>query len=120
MNMSAERKNAHNRTERKLIMMTMNTRLAALAFGIAVAAVASPAVAQRNNNEVSAARAEALRECSARQQKDLEYFGACNRTIFTGPVWLSTASRSDVLLRRARGPVAIDPETRARIRPDWL
>jgi len=73
MNMSARRKNAHNRTERKLIMMTMNTRLAALAFGIAVAAVASPAVAQRNNNEVSAARAEALRECSARQQKDLEY-----------------------------------------------
>jgi hypothetical protein len=57
-------------------MMTMNTRLAALAFGIAVAAVAvvaSPAVAQRNNNEASAARAEALRECSARQQKDLEY-----------------------------------------------
>jgi uncharacterized membrane protein len=46
-------------------MMTMNTRLAALAFAIAVAAVASPAVAQRNNNdEVSAARAADLRECN--------------------------------------------------------
>ena len=57
--------------------MTMNNRLAALAFGLAVAAVASPSFAQRVDNNggypVSAARAEALRECSARQQKDLEY-----------------------------------------------
>ena len=73
MLMSAARKNAHNRTERKLIMMTMNTRLAALAFGIAVAAVASPAVAQRNNNEVSAARAADLRECSSQAQGYYDY-----------------------------------------------
>jgi hypothetical protein len=53
--------------------MTMNNRLAALAFGLAVAAVASPSFAQRNDNEVSSARAAALRQCSARQQKDLEY-----------------------------------------------
>jgi len=71
--MSAARKNAHNRTERKLIMMTMNTRLAALAFGIAVAAVASPAVAQRNNNEVSAARAADLRECNSQAQGYYDY-----------------------------------------------
>src|SRR6266478_4385716 len=77
MNMSARRKNARNRAERKLIMMTMNTRLAALAFGIAVAAVASPAVAQRHNNEVgnevSAARAADLRECNSRAQGSVDY-----------------------------------------------
>jgi Na+/H+-dicarboxylate symporter len=50
MIISAGRKNAHNRTKQKLIMMTMNTSLTALAFGITVAAVASPAVAQRNNS----------------------------------------------------------------------
>jgi hypothetical protein len=53
--------------------MTMNNRLAALAFGLAVAAVASPSFAQGNNSEVSSARAAALRQCSALQQKDLEY-----------------------------------------------
>lgn len=77
MSMSAGRKNAHNSTERKLIMMTMNTRLAALAFGIAVAAVASPAVAQRNNNrndnEVSSARTADLRECNSQAQGYYDY-----------------------------------------------
>jgi hypothetical protein len=71
--MSAGRKNAHDSTERTLIMMTMNTRLAALAFGIAIAAVASPAVAQRNNNEVSAARAADLRECNSQAQGYYDY-----------------------------------------------
>jgi len=71
--MSAARKNAHNSTERKLIMMTMNTRLAALAFGVVVAAVASPAVAQRNNNEVSASRAADLRECNSGAQGYYDY-----------------------------------------------
>jgi hypothetical protein len=73
MSTSIGRKNARNSTERKLIMMTMNTRLAALAFGIAVAAVASPAIAQRNNDEVSAARAADLRECNSRAQGYLDY-----------------------------------------------
>jgi hypothetical protein len=53
-------------------MKIMNNRLAALAFGIAVAAVASPSLAQPDNNNggypVSNARAEALRECNARAQ----------------------------------------------------
>ena len=50
-------------------MMTKN-RFAALAVGlVVVTAVVSPAFAY----PVSAARAQALRECSARQQKDLEY-----------------------------------------------
>jgi hypothetical protein len=49
----------------------MNNRLAALAFGLAIVAAASPSFAQRyvDNNHgypVSAARAEALRECNAR------------------------------------------------------
>jgi hypothetical protein len=71
--MSAGRKNAHDSTERKLIMMTMTTRLAALAFGITIAAVASPAVAQRNNNEASAARAADLRECNSQAQGYYDY-----------------------------------------------
>jgi hypothetical protein len=57
-------------------MKIRNNRLAALAFGIAVAAVASPSFAQPDNNNhgypVSNARAEALRECNARAQPYLE------------------------------------------------
>jgi len=53
-------------------MMTMNNRLAALSFGLAIAAVTSPSLAQPDNNNhgypVSNARAEALRECNARAQ----------------------------------------------------
>jgi hypothetical protein len=71
--MSAGRKTAHNSTEWRLIMRTMNTSLAALALGIAVAAVASPAVAQRNDNEVSAARAADLRDCNSRAQGYYDY-----------------------------------------------
>jgi len=51
-------------------MNTKNNRLAALAFGLAIAAAASPSLAQYvdNNNgyPVSVARAKALRECNAR------------------------------------------------------
>jgi hypothetical protein len=52
-------------------MKTINTRLAALAFGLAVAAAASPSFAKYDNNAgypISAARAAALRECNARAQ----------------------------------------------------
>ena len=77
MTMSVARRTAHNRTERKLIMMTMKTSLAAFVFGIVLAAVASPAVAQRNDNrndnEVSAARAADLRECNSRAQGYYDY-----------------------------------------------
>ncbi|MEA3026345.1 MAG: hypothetical protein QOF91_1630 [Alphaproteobacteria bacterium] len=56
--------------------MTTRNRFAALAFGLALAAIASPSLAQSNDNNgypVSAARAKALRECSARQDALLEY-----------------------------------------------
>jgi hypothetical protein len=56
--------------------MTRKYRLAALAFGIAVAAAASPSLAQLADNNggypVSANRAEALRECNALAQPYLE------------------------------------------------
>jgi hypothetical protein len=65
-------KNGHTLNEREPIMKTINNRLAALAFGIAVAAVASPGLARSDNNNngypISGARAEALRECNARAQ----------------------------------------------------
>lgn len=57
-------------------MTTISNRLAALAFGLAVAAAASPSLAQRNDyndNHVSAARAAALRECTNLEQKYSEY-----------------------------------------------
>jgi hypothetical protein len=38
-----------------------------------VAAIASPAVAQRNNNEVSATRAADLRVCNTQAQKYYDY-----------------------------------------------
>ncbi len=56
-------------------MRTINNRLAALAFGLAIAAAASPSLAQRDDNNgypVSAARPEALRECNARAQPYLD------------------------------------------------
>ena len=57
-------------------MTIMNNRLAALAFGIAVAAVTSPSLAQTVDNNggypVSVARAEALRACNARSQPHLQ------------------------------------------------
>jgi hypothetical protein len=59
-----------NAIEQEPVMM--NNRLVALAFGIVVAAVTSPSIAQPDNNNrgypVSNARAEALRECNARAQ----------------------------------------------------
>jgi hypothetical protein len=58
-------------------MITMNNRLAALAFGLAIAAASTPSLAQHvdNNNgyPVSAARAKALRECNARAQPYVQY-----------------------------------------------
>ena len=49
--------------------MTTKIRFATLAVGLVLTAVVSPAVAY----PVSAARAQALRECSALQQKELDY-----------------------------------------------
>jgi hypothetical protein len=47
----------------------MNIRLAALAFGLVVAAIASPSLAQ----EINSARAAALHQCSTQEQKYPEY-----------------------------------------------
>jgi hypothetical protein len=58
-------------------MTILNNRVAALAFGLAVAAVASPSLAQRNHDQnpdhVSAARAQAIRDCTALENKYTEY-----------------------------------------------
>jgi hypothetical protein len=54
-------------------MKTMNNRLAALAFGLVVAAIASPSLAQDNGFPVSPERAAALRQCSTLEQKYPEY-----------------------------------------------
>lgn len=58
-------------------MTIMNSRLAALAFGLAVVAVASPSLAQRRDNQspgyMSAARVQALRECTNLENKYVEY-----------------------------------------------
>lgn len=50
-------------------MTTMNTRLVALAFGLVVAAIASPSLAQ----EISFARAAAIRHCATSVQKYPNY-----------------------------------------------
>jgi hypothetical protein len=57
----------------ELNMKTMNIRLAAIALGLAVAAIASPSFAQSNEDGVSPARAAALRQCSTQEQKYPEY-----------------------------------------------
>ena len=57
-------------------MTIMKNRLAALAFGLAMVAAASPSLAQSNYNQspdhVSAVRAQALRECTALENKYVE------------------------------------------------
>jgi hypothetical protein len=53
--------------------MKTRNRFAALAVGLAVVAVASPSIAQSNKDEVSAARAADLRDCTSRAQKYLNY-----------------------------------------------
>jgi hypothetical protein len=53
-------------------MATVNSRLAALALGLAVTALASPSFAQ-SEEHISAARAAAIHECSVRAGKYTEY-----------------------------------------------
>jgi hypothetical protein len=81
-------------------MTTKNNRLAAFVFGLAVPATASPSLAQRyvdNNNgyPVSAARAEALRECNARAQPYSQCDWGVGQTAICAPAWLSTTNRND-------------------------
>ena len=56
---------------RTLAMIIGNKRIAAIALGLAlsISALASPSFAQRSENHMSAARAQALRECNLAAQK---------------------------------------------------
>jgi hypothetical protein len=52
-------------------MIIRNERIAAIALGLALSVLASPSFAQRseNQNHMSAAREQALRECNLAAQK---------------------------------------------------
>jgi hypothetical protein len=50
-------------------MIIRNKRIAAIALGLALFTLASPSFAQRSEQHMSAARAQALRECNLRAQK---------------------------------------------------
>jgi len=59
-------------------MVPFNKTLAALVLGLAVAVGVSPALAQgraddSGDGSITAARASALRACTARESKDVEY-----------------------------------------------
>jgi hypothetical protein len=47
-------------------MIIRNKRIAAIALGLALFTLASPSFAQRSEQHMSAARAQALRECNLR------------------------------------------------------
>ena len=49
--------------------MFTNRHAAAIAIGLAIAAVASPSLAQRNETHMDSAREKALRECSGQMGK---------------------------------------------------
>jgi hypothetical protein len=50
-------------------MLAINKHAAAIALGLAIAAVASPSWAQRSENPMSSTREKALRECSGQTGK---------------------------------------------------
>jgi exopolyphosphatase/pppGpp-phosphohydrolase len=50
-------------------MIIRNKRVAAIAVGLALSALASPSFAQRSEDHMSAARAAAVHECNLRAQK---------------------------------------------------
>ena len=50
-------------------MFHLSKRAAAVALGLAIAAAASPSLAQRSENPMSSAREQALRECSGQAGK---------------------------------------------------
>jgi hypothetical protein len=54
-------------------MVTVNSRLAALALGLAVTAFASPSFAQRGQEHISAPRAAAIHTCSVRAEQYTEH-----------------------------------------------
>jgi hypothetical protein len=50
-------------------MFAINKHVAAIAVALAIAATASPSLAQRSENPMSSAREQALRECSGQMGK---------------------------------------------------
>src|SRR5262245_63245672 len=54
---------------KEVAMFSLNKRAAAIALGLALAAVASPSLAQRSETPMSGAREQALRECSGQAGK---------------------------------------------------
>ena len=50
-------------------MFPLSKHAAAIALGLAIAAVASPSLAQRSETPMSSAREQALRECSGQAGK---------------------------------------------------
>ena len=54
-------------------MFSLNKPAAAVALGLAIAAVASPSLAQRSETPMSSAREQALRECNAAAAKYRQY-----------------------------------------------
>jgi len=50
-------------------MRALNKRWAVIAIALAIAAVASPSLAQSNGNHMNNAREQALRDCSAKAGK---------------------------------------------------
>jgi hypothetical protein len=54
---------------KEVIMFAINKPVAAIAVALAIAAVASPSLAQRGENHMTGAREQALRECSAQAGK---------------------------------------------------
>jgi len=54
-------------------MIIPNKRVAAIAIGLAISALASPSFAQRSEDHMSAGRAAAIHECSVRVGKYRQY-----------------------------------------------
>jgi len=54
-------------------MIAVNSRLAVLALGLTVTALASPSFAQRSEDQTSRARAAAVHDCSVKAQNYKQY-----------------------------------------------
>src|SRR5215472_11597794 len=54
---------------KEITMFALNKHAAAIALGLAIAAVASPSLAQRSETPMNSAREQALRECSGQAGK---------------------------------------------------
>ena len=73
-------------------MFAINKHAAAIAIGLAIAATASPSLAQRSENPMSSAREQALRECSGQAGKNRP--GGLTSSTRSAPACTTTASRN--------------------------